>query len=119
MMIRAIVFCAVLGAGSLGFYTGWQMGDMECGLRSVKAKSEFNQQRATAWTDGFNNGVQCGLIAYTYAPEEDPARNDVPIMTLRARYWYIALQSVKPFLPQVEQMERKKAVIDRWEENRK
>ncbi len=93
MMIRAMVFCAVLGAGVVGFYTGWQMGDVECALRADKAKAEFNQHKAEAWADGFNNGVQCGLLAYTYAPDTDPGKTDVPIMTLRARYWYMALKA--------------------------
>lgn len=104
MMIRALTFCAIVAVGSVGFYLGMDTGQLAGAIKQHAADRSrmvewTAQATSTAWTDGFNNGVTCGLIAYTYAPDNDPAKTNVPIMTLRARYWYTALQATKSYLP--------------------
>lgn len=94
MMIRAIAVCVV----GLVVIAAFNVGEFQYELRSAKAAAQANQQKAAAWSDGFNNGVRCGLIAYTYGSDEDPAKSDVPVMILRARYWYVALESAKQTL---------------------
>jgi hypothetical protein len=107
MMIRALMFTAIVAVGSVGFYLGMNVGELAGVIKAekgcaAKTKAWTAQATSYAFDNGFTNGVQCGLIAYTYAPEEDPARTDIPIMTLRARYWYTAIQATKAFLPEIK-----------------
>jgi hypothetical protein len=91
VLMRRLCFtaaiCFAMGVVSVvAFYAGLIVEALHC-----QGTSE------TVFTSGFENGVRCGVIAYTY----DPSETDLPIITARARYWYVALlsQSKEPASP--------------------
>jgi hypothetical protein len=78
--MRAVYFAVAVAMAMLAFWAGMLVEELHCQANAP-----------VVFTKGFENGVQCGVIAFTY----DPTETDIPTITTRARYWYVAMHGIR------------------------
>jgi hypothetical protein len=82
-LILLVVFFSV--------WAGMAIEDSHC-QAVLRDDADYSEKReALTFTLGFDEGVRCGLVAYSM----DRNETDMPVITARAHYWYVAIHAIR------------------------
>lgn len=95
---QALNFAITIAVAAFTFWLGMVIEYNHSEATRVATEKAHIETLNKVFTIGFDDGVTCGLLAYT----QDPSETELPVVTARAHAWYITLRTVQLGVQQAE-----------------